>query len=424
MRTPCGASAPTTSRSSWRWPTRSPTRSRRAGSPTCVRASRTSCSATCAFPPAWPPTCTFRGWTPTRSAGSRSSARGAWPRSTTWTSSARSRSTTRASTSGSAPTASTSRARATSGRPACLRWSPCEWSASTSSRRSARAGRRGPTAPAGCGWSGCSRACRSRSTPRRAKSVLQPAERAPGLTLGEDVALGEGVVFAPGVTVGGGCRIGAGAEIGANVVLHPGTRLGAGCLVDDGAVLGKAPRLALRSRAAREAPAPLWLGERVTVGAGAVVLAGGRLGDHVVVGDQAHVRERAEVGPESVVGRGSAVDNDVRVGARVKLQTLVYLTAFSVVEDDVFLGPGASTTNDHTMGRHDGSRPLRGATLRRACRIGGSAVIAPGVEVGEEAFVALGAVVTRDVPAGTVVLGIPARHHRHVPSEDRLDRWR
>ena len=118
------------------------------------------------------------------------------------------------------------------------------------------------------------------------------------------------------------------------------------------------------------------------------------------------------VGAGTLVGRGSAVDNDVVIGARVRIQTDVYLTAFSVVEDDVFVGPGACTTNDDTMARHGPEYALRGATLRRACRVGGGAVLCPGVEIGEEAFVAAGAVVTRDVPPRAVVMGVPARRRR------------
>src|SRR3954462_7574479 len=132
---------------------------------------------------------------------------------------------------------------------------------------------------------------------------------------------------------------------------------------------------------------------------------------------------RLRVGAGSVIGRGSAVDNDVVIGERVRMQTDVYLTAYSVVEDDVFVGPGAVTTNDSTMSRHDRSYELQGARLRRACRIGGAAVLTPGVEVGEEAFVAAGAVVTRDVPPRTVVMGVPARQVREVPDEDLLERW-
>ena len=102
------------------------------------------------------------------------------------------------------------------------------------------------------------------------------------------------------------------------------------------------------------------------------------------------MRERATVGERSVVGRGSAVDNDVEIRDRVRIQTGVYLTAYSLVEDDVFIGPTVSTYNDDTMARHGDDYEIRGATLRRACRIGGGAKLRPGVEVGEEAFVAMG----------------------------------
>src|SRR5205807_1133717 len=96
----------------------------------------------------------------------------------------------------------------------------------------------------------------------------------------------------------------------------------------------------------------------------------------------------------------------------------------ALVEDDVFVGPGVTSTNDHTMARHAVGEALRGAVLRRACRIGGGAVLVPGIEVGEEAFVAAGAVVTRDVPARAVVMGVPARVAGEVPEQDLLERWR
>lgn len=225
-----------------------------------------------------------------------------------------------------------------------------------------------------------------------------------------------GLALSPTASVGKGVRFGA------HVVVHDGVVIGDGSTIGDGAVLGKPPVLAVHSNAPRDAPGPLVLEDEVSVGANAVVLAGALLCRGVIVGDQAYVRERAQVGPGSVIGRGSAVDNDVRIGARVRIQTNVYVAAGAVVEDDVFLGPGALTTNDDTMARHSGA--LRGVTLRRACRIGAGAVLLPGVEVGEEAFVAAGAVVRRNVRARALVMGVPARVVRDVPDDDLLERWR
>jgi UDP-2-acetamido-3-amino-2,3-dideoxy-glucuronate N-acetyltransferase len=236
--------------------------------------------------------------------------------------------------------------------------------------------------------------------------VLRPSDRAPGLLLGD------GVELPPTV------------ELGGNVVIHEGTVIGGQVRIQDGAIVGKPVALGPQSEASREEPAPATIGAGATVCAGAIVMAGAQVLERAVVGDQSQVRERSVVGEGSVVGRGSAVDNDVTIGARVRIQTGCYVTAFSVVEDDVFVAPGVTLTNDDTMGRHAPGVPLRGATLRRACRVGGGVVITPGVEVGEEAFVAAGAVVVVDVPPRAVVMGVPARQVRTVPDEDLLEGWR
>jgi UDP-2-acetamido-3-amino-2,3-dideoxy-glucuronate N-acetyltransferase len=225
---------------------------------------------------------------------------------------------------------------------------------------------------------------------------LHESSRAPGLVLGEDVTLPDD------------------AELGANVVIHSDTVIGAGARIQDGAVLGKPPAYGTRSKASRQQPPPLVVGDGATICAGAVVARGAALAAGVVIGDQAYVRERAAVGRESAVGRGSAVENDVVIGSRVKVQTDCYVTAFTEIEDEVFVAPRVTTANDTTAGRRGRDEPLRAPRLRRRCRIGAAAVLLPDVEIGEEAFVAAGAVVTRDVPARTLVIGVPARVVREL----------
>ena len=247
--------------------------------------------------------------------------------------------------------------------------------------------------------------------------------RRAGAHVSADASLADDVTLGPGSVVHDGVTIGAGTTIGAGVVIGAGTAFGERCLVEDGAVLGKRPRLRPGSSAAG-ATGDLVVADDVTVCVGAVLYAGARIEAGAIIGDQAHVRERSTVGERTVVGRGSTVDFDVRIGTHVSIQTLVYVTGLSIVEDEVFIGPGVTTTNDDAMGRHPPGARLAGATLRRACRVGGGVVLTPGVEVGEEAFVAAGAVVTRDVEARTVVMGVPARVVRRVPDEDLLEHWR
>jgi acetyltransferase-like isoleucine patch superfamily enzyme len=218
-------------------------------------------------------------------------------------------------------------------------------------------------------------------------------------------------------------RVAPAVHVGAFAVIHAGVEIAEGCVVEEGALLGKRPRLRAASSAGGKESGTLVIEAGATICSGAIVYAGARIGAGAIVGDQAQVRERAVVGEQSVVGRGSAVDFDADVGDRVLIQTGVYLTAGTVVEDDVFLGPGVVTTNDHTMGRHPRGQPPQGPVLRRACRVGGGAVIVPGVEIGEEAFIAAGAVVTRDVPPRAVVMGVPGRVVGEVPDEDLRERW-
>jgi acetyltransferase-like isoleucine patch superfamily enzyme len=226
--------------------------------------------------------------------------------------------------------------------------------------------------------------------------VLQPSDRAPGLLVGDGVELP------------------ASAELGGHVVIHAGTTVGDGVRIHDGAVLGKPVSLGPRSSASREEPPPLVIGDGATIGAGAVLVAGAAIAAGVVIGDQAFVRERAAIGRDSVVGRACCIEYDVVIGADVRIQSDCYITALCEIEDGAFVAPGVRTLNDATAGRRARDEPLRGPRLRRRCRVGGAAVLLPGVEIGEEAFVGAGAVVTRDVAPRTLVVGIPARPVREL----------
>jgi len=212
------------------------------------------------------------------------------------------------------------------------------------------------------------------------------------------------------------------AEVAETAVVYPGTVIGDGCRILDYAVVGKQPSLSPRSTTRREELPPLELGEGTIVSTGAIVFAGTRIGSRVIVGDQACVRERCVIEDDVVIGRGALVENDTTVGTLTKIQADAYVTAYSTLEEKVFLAPRVITTNDNFMGRTEKRHALRkGPTIRRGARIGAGAVLCPAVEIGEEAFVGAGAVVVKDVPPRKVVVGNPARVLRDVPADELLE---
>lgn len=226
----------------------------------------------------------------------------------------------------------------------------------------------------------------------------------------ENLVLGEGVELPDDV------------EVGANVIIHAGTRIGAGVVIQDNVVLGKVPRLSARSTAKRAPLDPLVVGDGAAICSGSIVYAGTTIGPKAIIGDQSSVRERCTIGEGAVIGRGVCVENDTLIGAYCKVQSNSYITAYSELEDHVFIAPCVATTNDNFMGRtEERHKHIKGAVIRRGARVGGGVVILPGVEIGPEAFIAAGALVTKDVPAKKLVAGLPAKVWRDVPDDELVD---
>lgn len=130
-----------------------------------------------------------------------------------------------------------------------------------------------------------------------------------------------------------------------------------------------------------------------------------KLGKNVKIWHFAYVGNDTEIGDNVKIGSLAHVDYNVKIGENTMIEGLVYIPPLSRIGKNVFIGPAASLTNDP----YPASKKMIGVTIEDGAVIGSRAVIKAGVKIGKNSVVAMGAVVTKDVPPNCVVVGIPAK---------------
>lgn len=218
------------------------------------------------------------------------------------------------------------------------------------------------------------------------------------------------------VTVAEFAILRAGAVLGDDVTIHPravveaGVEIGAGTEVLAGSYLGQHPRAVgaiSRKPVLRET---VRIGSGCSIGLNTVVFYGAEIGPETMVGDTAAIREDARIGAGCVIGRYAAIDRGVQIGERSVIMTSSIIASKSSIGADVFIAPGFVCTNDNAIGAHGWvEEETAGATIEDGARIAANVTLLPGVRIGRGAVVGAGSVVTKDVEAGSTVLGVPAR---------------
>lgn len=150
------------------------------------------------------------------------------------------------------------------------------------------------------------------------------------------------------------------------------------------------------------------IGEDALIRSNSIIYCDVKIGRNLKTGHGILIRENTEIGDNAAIGTGTIIEGHSRIGSNVSMQSCAYIPMETVIEDYVFIGPHAVLTNDkYPIRKKD---KLKGPVLRRGASIGANATILPGVEVGEGAIVGAGALVTKDVPAWHLAIGIPARN--------------
>jgi len=130
-----------------------------------------------------------------------------------------------------------------------------------------------------------------------------------------------------------------------------------------------------------------------------------KLGKNVKIWHFAYIGNDTEIGDNVKIGSLAHVDYNVKIGENTMIEGLVYIPPLSRIGKNVFIGPAASLTNDP----YPASKKMIGVTIEDGAVIGSRAVIKAGVKIGKNSVVAMGAVVTKDVPPNCVVVGVPAK---------------
>lgn len=227
------------------------------------------------------------------------------------------------------------------------------------------------------------------------------------VSLASDTIVGDNVIF------------------GNNITIYPRVTIADNSRIMDGAVIGRLPISTGNTNRPLVADyQPVTIGAGSIIGCNTVIYTGVSIGERVLIADLSSIREGCVLEDQVVLGRGVIVNYDTHIGKRTRVQDGANLTGNMLIEDNVFISMNVATANDNDIYlRRFGLLPLefRGPIIRRFAVIGLSAILLPGVEIGEGALVAAGAVVTKNVPPWTIVSGVPARHMREIPEEWRRE---
>lgn len=178
--------------------------------------------------------------------------------------------------------------------------------------------------------------------------------------------------------------------------------LGADPQIDPGVILAYPTGRTIETHA-------LIIGPGLVVRSGTILYVGSTIGPDFQTGHHVIVREQNRIGAHVRVWNNTTIDYGCTIGDRVKIHANGYIAQFTTIEDDVFIAPGITITNDPHPGCAFSQPCMRGPTIKRGAQIGGGVTLLPYITIGAGSLIGAGSVVTRDIPPGVVAYGNPAR---------------
>jgi acetyltransferase-like isoleucine patch superfamily enzyme len=194
--------------------------------------------------------------------------------------------------------------------------------------------------------------------------------------------------------------------IAPTAIIHPNVTLGENVIIEDYCIIG----VPVSGEEARETI----IGEHAIIRSFTVIYAGNVIGTHFQTGNKANIRECNTIGNHVSIGTLSVIEHHVRIDDHVRIHSQVFIPEYSTLKQYAWIGPNVVFTNAKFPKSPNVKHLLQGPTIEEYAKIGANATLLPGITVGENALVGAGSVVAKDVPAGWIVSGNPAKPMRKI----------
>jgi len=197
-------------------------------------------------------------------------------------------------------------------------------------------------------------------------------------------------------------------------IIYPRVKIGSNSTIEDFAVIGK--------KIPGGKNLDLTIGSGAILRTGTILYSGSKIGNKFQTGDYCRIRENNQIGNNVSIGANSHVERDSIIGNNVRVHSFCFIPEYTIIEDDVWMGPGVTITNVvhppcpifKERGHEMELKCLKGPLIKKGAVIGARSILLPGIEIGERSFVAAGSIVTKDVKPDTVVVGAPAKKTKRI----------
>lgn len=234
------------------------------------------------------------------------------------------------------------------------------------------------------------------------KAVIETGAIGKNVTVREFAIVRERVVLGDNVIVHSHVVINTDVKIGDNVEIFPGAIIGK---IPGGPSILRTPRF----------NKSIVVGNNCHIGPHAIIYYDVEIGDNTLIGDGASIREQCRIGKGCLISRYVTINYSTIIGDGTDIMDNTHITGKSTIGKHVFIAVLVSTANDSAVGKAGyNENHIEGPSIEDNASIGIGATLLPGIHIGKNSLVGAGSVVTKDVPPGAVVMGIPAKIIKYI----------